>query len=768
MGWYGLSAVFRFRLVLCLIAGGLAAWVIFAAEKPWTAETANRERWKLDQIVDYYSFWAAVGNLGVLVVLIFTAGWWAAPKPAQCPPPAARSPRWFWPFILAAMIFCGVAAAKRMNYGFVHDEDYSARRVIAGSYKIGADGKVSLGKLRWRETLYYYRKPNNHILHSVLGRLCWTGWLAVAPPVKWHMKEWVIRIPAWVGGVGAVCMLGVLLRRHFSPLTGALAAWLLALHPWHIRFTSEARGYSLLLCVIPVVLYFWLRAIRENEWRWWLLLSASQFAMVYCYPGAAYVLVVLNGATGAWLLHQVVRYGESPAAGRWFASNCFAAMAGVQLMLPLVPQLQSYMKTEEARVPLPPSWIGNTAAHFLSGVPWSKSNLNFPFPEVLPYAMSHPVFLAGLLIGIFGLLVLGYVALFLRPWPEGPIVAATLLVPGFLGFAVAKLLQQWLFEWYIIYLLPGLVAGVAVGAAVGGRWLAAKSRIGSLEALPGLALVFSYGIFSQPFRSWFCTHPMEPVKEAVLAIRGTLDPNDPKQRDLLTGILLSPDDYYDPHARLIKTPEDFMNLLQTADEQNKPLYIMVPHPRVAAFKVPKLWRLFNESGLFTSYLYFRGLDQTNDRVVALYAPGSARNFNLEAFLRGRETVPDTDKPPLEFPSKPVVYPTTETRRFLSPATPVTLGWAARRIDDGLIIPTTKIWHFRRDPLAHRLPLFNVLLENAFQPTRIQPSIPDAVRIHDQPGAALADSQAGRFRAKDGYGKFARFRFEQLPHHCAFG
>ena len=656
--WRGLSTVFQFRLVLCLIAGGLAAWVIFAAEKPWTMDIANREHWKLMQIVRYYSFWAAIGNLVALGVLIFSAGWWASPKTTRSPSSVPQSPRWFWPLILAATIFCGGAASMRMNYGFAHDEDYSARRVIAGSYKKGPDGKVSLEKLKWMETLYYYRKPNNHILHSVLGRLCWTVWRTVAPPVEWHMREWVVRIPAWVGGVGAVCMLGILLRRYVSPLAGVLAAWLLALHPWHIRFTSEARGYSLMLCVIPIVLYFWLRAIRENKWRWWLLYSASQFALLYCYPGALYVLIVLNGATALWLLSQLLGKEECPATGRWFASNCFAAMAAVQLMLPLVPQLQSYLKTEEARVPIGISWIGNAATHFLSGVPWSKRNLNFPYPEMMPYAMSHPVLFAGILIGIFGMIVLGYAAMFRRPWPEGPIVAVTLLVPGFLGFAVAKLFQHWLFEWYLIYLLPGLIAGAAVGAVVVGRWLATKLKRGWLETLPGLALILSYGIFSQPFRSWFCTHPMEPVKEAVLAIRGTLDPNDPKQRDRLTGVLLSPDDYYDPHAKLIETPEDFMNLLQTADEQGKSLYLMVPHPWAAAFNVPKLWRLFNESGLFTDYVYFRGLDQTNDRAVARYERGSVHKFNLEAFLRGRETVPNPNFPPLEFPNKPVIYPAT--------------------------------------------------------------------------------------------------------------
>ena len=100
-----------------------------------------------------------------------------------------------------------------------------------------------------------------------------------------------------MGGIGAVCTLAILLRRCVSPLAGVLAAWLLALHPWHLRFAAEARGYSLMLCIIPILLYFWVRAIRENRWRWWLLHSASQFALVYCYPGSLYVLIVLNGAT---------------------------------------------------------------------------------------------------------------------------------------------------------------------------------------------------------------------------------------------------------------------------------------------------------------------------------------------------------------------------------------------------------------------------------------------------------------------------------------
>jgi hypothetical protein len=91
---------------------------------------------------------------------------------------------------------------------------------------------------------------------------------------------------------------------------------------------------------------------------------------------------------------------------------------------------------------------------------------------------------------------------FRLPLPEGPIVAVTLLVPGFVGFAAAKLFRQWLFEWYLIYLLPGLVAGVAVGAFILGRWLMARdparTRIGSRlwhlhPSVSSLVLRASYG-----------------------------------------------------------------------------------------------------------------------------------------------------------------------------------------------------------------------------------------------------------------------------------
>ena len=650
------SMVARFRLGLGLVVLAMLGWLVFASDKPWEFATLEHSQWRVRDYVGYFSFWAGALNLVVLAGLVLSAGWWAGRAPTSTEAPLARA-KWFWPLVIGAMIFCGASAAMRMNFGFAHDEDYSARRVISGSYQVKDNGEVGIEKLKWSETFYYYRKPNNHPLHSVLARLCQEAWRKVAPPVNWHMKEAVVRIPAWLGGVGAVAMLAVLLRRLGSVRAAVVAAWLLALHPWHIRYASEARGYSLLLFIIPLCLYFWLRAMRENRWRWWLGFAAAEFALVYCYPGAIYVLLVLNGLTAGWLLRQAWRSRIWTTAGRWFAANCFAGMVALQLMLPLVPQLQAYMKTGEARQPLSFEWQYNTAAHFLSGVSWTKTHrMDSPYPELMPYAADRPVFFGILLTAFLGLGVLGYVSLFRRKWPDAPIAAATLLLPGFLGFFVAWLLEQWLFEWYLFYLLPGLVVGVAFGVDAAGRWLENRSRPRWLVCAPAVAVLTAYAFFSQPFRHWYCTNPLEPIKEAAIAIRGTLDPNDPRQADTLTGILLGKAWYYDPRAVHLRTPGDFLALMQKADAEKKPLYIMVPHPWAAVFNAAPLWRIFNEAGLFSDYQMFHGFDESHNRMVARYEPGAAQGFDPAAFLRGREAVPDPHQPPLAYPEKPEIHP----------------------------------------------------------------------------------------------------------------
>jgi hypothetical protein len=62
--------------------------------------------------------------------------------------------------------------------------------------------------------------------------------------------------------------------------------------------------------------------------------------------------------------------------------------------------------------------------------------------------------------------------------------------------------------------------------------------------------------------------------------------------------------------------------------------------------------LFYESGLFSDFVIHRGMENIQDRVVARYEPGAIVGFDLDGFLRGRETIPNPMLQPTAYPQKP--------------------------------------------------------------------------------------------------------------------
>jgi hypothetical protein len=630
----------------------LALLLIFSSGKPWKLDFTHAGSWNLSELVAFYSFWAGALNLGLLAVLIWTAHWWAHtgdPVDSQ----TTRRQRlsiFFWLGVIGAMALAGILSSKRLNFGLAHDEDLSARRAIIGEYKLASDGSVLPPRLKWQHTFFDYRKPTNHVLYSVLARCAWTTWRMFAPAEDWRVREWVIRLPAWLAGISTVLALGLLVARLGGELAGGLSAWLLAAHPWFLRYASEARGYSVLLLMVPVILLVWLRATRENRWRWWLAFGACQFLILWVYPAAVYILVVLNGFTALWLAGEWRRRPGDTRFRRSLAASLIAAIPVSQLMLPLAPQLLNYLRTApEARQPLKLCWLVDTSSHLLVGASWNKSgSLNSPYIELAPQAFEHPLLFASLLAIFTVAAAVGVVRTMRWTWPQGAIVAATLLFPAGLAAGFAKATNQWLFEWYLIYLLPGLVAMVAIGA--GGKGDGAFNLPSRIIAAVGVLL--AYAGFSQPVRDRICGKPMDPIKEVVMSMRGTLTPTAESGRNRQTASFPNHLSYYDPHVQRVKTAADLQKVMRESDEQGKPLYVTAYHPWGVVFGSPDAWRLFYESGLFVDFVVHHGMDNAQDRVVARYQPGAIEGFDLEEFLRSNKSVPNPLGPPTSYPEKP--------------------------------------------------------------------------------------------------------------------
>ena len=644
--------VVRYRVALSAVAFGLVLWLIFSADRPWSFDLTRSAEWHLSEIVGFYSFWAGAFNLALLSILIWTARWWADPRremdsrgmPARCLSAI------FWTGVVGAMVFTGILASKRLSFGLAHDEDLSARRAIVGEYQLAKDGSVLPAKLRLQNTLFDYRKPTNHVLYSVLARSAWTAWGMFAHPGDWYIREWVIRFPAWLAGICAVLALGVLVARLAGELAGVMSAWLLALHPWFLRYASEARGYSVLLLMVPVTLLAWLRATRENRWRWWLGLGACQFLVLWVYPAAIYILVVLNGLTAFWLAREWKRQPGDTRFRRWLAANLMAAIPTTQMMLPLVPQLLNHLRTApEARQPLKLSWLIETSSNLLVGASWNMSgSLISPYVELATRSAEHPVLFVSLLAVLGFAAIAGILRLARWRWPQGAIVAFTLLIPAVITAGVAKATNQWLFEWYLIYLLPGLIAVVSVGVC--GEPHGAFKLPWRIVAATGLLL--AYAGFSEPVRQRICQKPLDPIKEVVMSMRGTLKPTAESGSERLTASFPGHLSYYDPHVRRLKTAADLQEAMQSSDRAGKPLTVTAYHPWGVVFGSPDLWRLFYESGLFVDFAIHRGMENTSDRVVARYQPGAIVGFSVEDFLRAKHGVPNPMRPPKAYPEGP--------------------------------------------------------------------------------------------------------------------
>jgi hypothetical protein len=129
-------------------------WLIFLADKPREFDPREAAQWKLGEIVGFYSFWAGAFNLALLGILVWAARWWAdsGHKMNSGTTPGRILSGVFWLGVLGAMVFTGILACERLNFGLAHDEDLGARRAIVGEYKLAEDGSVLPPKLKLQNT----------------------------------------------------------------------------------------------------------------------------------------------------------------------------------------------------------------------------------------------------------------------------------------------------------------------------------------------------------------------------------------------------------------------------------------------------------------------------------------------------------------------------------------------------------------------------------------------------------------------------------------
>jgi len=609
----------RVRAILIAAIAVLLSYVAFG-DKPWDPDLAERvAAGKPLRAKDYaarYEWWASLINAGLAAGLLATRSRWLRPDRAPAavalapPEPPSRAQLGL---VLLAMVVLGVTAGPRLGHGFWDDEATTARNAVAGFYEADREGRLRFHDASWRDTLWRY-DPNNHVAFSVVGRLASAPWRLLGSADE-RVPEPALRLPAFAFGLAALPAAFLLLWRLGFAGAGVVAAWLLALHPWMVRYASEARGYSLEMLMTTGSVYLLIEALYRGRLRDWLGVGAAELVMLWTYPPAVIYVGLLNLAALA-ALHRL-RGGTPELAlqrARWLVGGLVAAMLVLQLALPNLVQLAAYL--DEQHRPIDLRFVWSALSYFFAGEPWSWHRRAAPgFPELARQLAEHPVALPTAIAVTLLALALGVGRLLRAPSPR-PALAPLLLLTAPLTVLLVWLRSDELYVWHLCYLLPPLACLVGLGLQ------APAARLGPLALAIPVAYLAAFAWWTDDARTALRTRPLEPMRESV-AVTRPLDPHAAGQREVITASFSDEPFYYDPFVERVGDVGELESLVRESDASGRPLYVNLGRIELAEKRRPELLTLVRRPELFDEVAVFEGFEPEHTRRVYLHAPRAA-------------------------------------------------------------------------------------------------------------------------------------------------
>jgi hypothetical protein len=356
---------------------------------------------------------------------------------------------------------------------------------------LGIAAGAILVRLAWVDRSSYWL---DEIMETFTIRETWSGlwrslhWQALHAPLDYVIRklfesvdpaDWVRRLPGIVWGAGCVFAFGSLIRRRGGDAMGLSAALLLAVAPYHVRYSQEVRPYALgllLLCCAVLALEAYLAAGRSRDL---LLLYLCCLATLYTLYLAAVVLAL---AAAALLIEDA--FDEDTA--RRIRARRFLARSPLfigALALGYLPWLPTFLKAlRQPAMSTAPAWSVHRVARLVS-------YFGFAPRDAHPWGASD-LFFGALLVG--GLLIA-----LRRPRLR------FLIVWGIGGSVFLEVLEHRhptydsIFHWLPSGLGLTALAGVALGWILKSRvWLGVKLALAALffsVALHSLSLYFRQG-----------------------------------------------------------------------------------------------------------------------------------------------------------------------------------------------------------------------------------------------------------------------------------
>ncbi len=214
---------------------------------------------------------------------------------------------------------------------------------------------------------------------------------------------------------------------------------------------------------------------------------------------------------------------------------------------------------------------------------------------------------------------------------RGPLQALAtlaLLLSAPAAYAVSRIQNHYLFEWYLLFLLPGVIAAVAVGLD-GWRQRISGTRLGPWAGwLVVLAVVGCYVAYTTPQRTWLLTRPLQQIRESAERTRPTLDPFAPENEAILTASFIGPPDPYDARIKRFGSLFELGELMKLADRSGQTFFVNFGFLPTVHLRYPAMLKVLSDPELFEPPTELQGFEPINDRYVYQYRAGSLGDRKL--------------------------------------------------------------------------------------------------------------------------------------------
>ena len=635
-----LLALFTTCLVFVVITGG--DWANAISDRVEAGKNP-----KLEHFIRAGWWWAALFGGGLAFVLWGTRKFWYFESEETAGSSKNVSDRLQW-YAWALLILVAAVFVRwpRMDLSLYNDEADVFSRYIGGSFHYidgsskGAAWDLEMDSLPvyqqqgWATTFWGNKQGNNHVLFSVLARTCYSisQWLTDGTPGE--IYELPLRLPPLAGGLMSILMAALILRELGRPQAGIFAAAFLAMHPWHVRFSTEARGYGLLFGMLLLAVYFLVRALKEKQWRWWMAYGVMQCLYLYSCLAGVYHAVAINAIVVCfWVAGEWLRVGGFTKMKSWdwrlfkglVVSNVISLILFLFLLGPSIPQIaRATDKIEIFKKGMSPDLWTNVASYLAFGMPWFDGDPENRMNPAVEKWFPGVVMIAGIIV-VLMLVIFGF-RVWWRTGMAGRVVLVGAVASALLAYGINVLSGGTVLTWYMVYLTP--VVGMTFGLGLE-ELLRTRRNVGAGKVVlrNRLLLYGTVGVYAfvvmNPIQRYRAIGK-QAMRDAIETARGGVYPFSEEEKRPITAGWWTNADIYDPYLKIAYKKSHIRYLMEKADAEKRPFYFILGHYSHAVREDASVVALLEESGEFDKVEVFPGLEEFQYRQFVFRYRGGGR------------------------------------------------------------------------------------------------------------------------------------------------